>query len=71
MELEKLAIGEVGYQFLREYGGMFYSGNVESINDDGTRECYLTDRLFHDYSLEQLNDWKDLKNSDDNKVKFL
>ena len=71
MELEKLAIGEVGYQFLREYGGMFYSGNVESINDDGTRECYVTDRLFHDYSLEQLNDWKDLKNSDDNKVKFL
>ena len=70
MELEKFAVGEVGYRFLREFEGKFYSGNVKSINDDDTRECYLTDRKYHTYTLDKLNDWKDLKNSDDDKVKL-
>jgi len=63
-------VGDIGYQFVREYDGVFYSGKVKSIcGDDGIRECYLSDRLYHNYTLGQLQEWRELQNDDASKVK--
>jgi len=65
-----LNVGEIDYQFVREYEGVFYSGKVKAIRDhDGMRVCYLSDRLYHTYTLDQLHAWKELQNMDASKVK--
>ena len=63
-------VGDIGYQFVREYDGVFYSGKVKSIHgDDGIRECDVSDGEKHDYTLDQLQEWRELQNDDASKVK--
>ena len=68
MKHESIAVGAVGYRFLRLFEGIYYSGTVKRINDNDTRECYLSDNQYHDYYLSQLNEWKTLKNTDEKKL---
>ena len=68
MKQESIEVGAVGYRFLRFFDGIYYSGTVKRINDNDTRECYLSDKEYHDYDLSQLNEWKTLKNADEKKL---
>ena len=63
-----IEIGESGYEFVREFDGMFYSGIVTDINELGIRMCNLNYGKVREYSLEKLKEWKDLKNLDKRKA---
>ena len=61
---QNIEIGELGYECVREYDGMFYSGKVTDINELGIHMCNLNYRKVREYSLETLKEWKDFKNLD-------
>ena len=64
-----IGVGEVGYEFLREFEGMFYSGKVRRIYDGNTIECIVNnDKLLHDYTPDQLMKFSTLTNTDENKA---
>ena len=65
---QNIQIGETGYEFLREYEDMFYSGIVKDINELGTRICDLNYGRVREYSLEKIKEWKDLTNLDKRKA---
>ena len=64
-----IGVGKVGYEFLREFEGMFYSGKVRRIIDGNTIECIVNnDKLLHDYTPDQLMKFSTLTNTDENKA---
>ena len=74
---QNIKVGDVGYHFIRQWPedketGLIYSGFVKRIltedEDAGKRHCYLTDKLWHKYTLEELEEWKDLQNTDKKKM---
>ena len=65
---QNIQIGESGYEFVREFDGMFYSGIVKDINELGIRICDLNYGQVQEYSLEKLKEQKDLKNLDKRKA---
>ena len=38
------------------------------MKENGYCWYYVTDRQYHDYELEQIKEWKDLKSNDKNKI---
>jgi len=70
IQMASINVGDIDYRFVREYEGVFYSGKVKSIReDDGIRVCYVSDRLYHNYTLDQLQEWRELQNDGASKVK--
>ena len=72
---QNIKVGDVGYCFVCEWpevNCVFYSGVVKEIlstgDDAGKRHCYLSDRLWHKHTLEELEEWKDKQNTDKTKV---
>ena len=65
-----IGVGEVGYEFLREFEGMFYSGKVRrNYDDDNKIECFINnDRSLHDYTPDQLMKFSTLMNTDNDKA---
>lgn len=61
-EKAKIDIGEVGYQFLRFWEGKFYSGVVDDILDNGNRDCHISGRGIHEYTLQQLKEFSAIIN---------
>ena len=57
---QNVEIGELGYKFVREYEGMFYSGIVKSYHStkSDTRVCHLNYGQLREYTLEKLKEWK-------------
>ena len=74
---QNIKVGDVGYHFIRQWPedketGLIYSGFVKRIftegEDAGKRHCYLTDKLWHKCTLDELEEWKDLQNTDKTKI---
>ena len=64
-----IGVGKVGYEFLREFEGMFYSGKVRRIYDGNKIECIVNnDKYLHDYTPDQLMKFSTLTNTDENKA---
>ena len=55
---QNIEIGELGYKFVCKYGGMFYSGIVESYHStkNDTRVCLLNYGQLREYTLEKLKE---------------
>ena len=58
---QNVEIGELGYESVCEYEGIFYSGVVESYHStrSDNRVCYLNYGKLWEYTLEKLNDQDD------------
>ena len=41
IEKQNIQIGEIGYEFVREFEGLFYSGIVTDVDKSGMRICDL------------------------------
>ena len=65
---QNIEIGGLGFEFVCEYDGIFYSGIVTDINELGIRMCNLNYGQVRKYSLEQLQELTDVKNSDAHKA---
>ena len=65
---QNIETGESGYEFVCEFDDMFYSGIYKNINELGIRMDDLNYGKVHEYSLEKLKEWKDLKNLDKRKA---
>ena len=63
IEKQNIQIGEIGYEFVREFEGLFYSGIVTDVDKSGMRICDLNYGQVQQYTLQQLEEWKDIKNS--------
>ena len=71
IEKQNIQIGEIGYEFVQEFEGLFYSGIVTDVTDvddsdvdePGIRICDLNYGVSRQYTLQKLEEWKDVKNS--------
>lgn len=57
----KVKIGDVGFQFIKKFGGVPFTGKVESIKKNGKRLCVFCDGDKHEYTIEQLEKYSKLQ----------
>ena len=60
MNKKRIPIGEIGFECLREYMGEFFSIEVFDICPNGKCWCYVLERKYHEYMLNQLECWLQL-----------
>ena len=68
IEKQNIQIGEIGQEFVREYEGLFFSGKVTDVDESSMRICDLNYGEVRQYTLQQLEEQKEVTNSDPSKA---
>ncbi len=58
-----IAIGEVGFRFIKKFNGIFFSGIVTQIITSDMQVCKFNDGKLHQYSLQHFEKYSKLQST--------